>query len=188
MPGWTYGPPRASFTVSVHCGCLSRPDLDLAPLGAALTLSLWQAVETVKLQYHIVHHEPKALPEAYSLELRNLIRLMMTKPREERVTSHKVIELIPAALRRHFSADSERELRPALLPTVLTYGDAVLAPAGIRPLGRAGARKPAKTPLPETAFVPVKIDVKRHQFGNANKQAPPLPLPLKPKEAPAPAT
>jgi hypothetical protein len=36
----------------------------------------FEGMKTEELQYHIVHHEPKALPDEYSLEIRNLIRLI----------------------------------------------------------------------------------------------------------------
>jgi len=132
----------------------------------------FEANNTLQLHHAIVHKEPAPIPDQYSLELHNLLRLMLMKDRMDRVSSHGVLDLIPAALRRHFSC-SEHEPPHTMVLTALTFSprSPPLLAMGSRPHTVEGRRRTRGCggdipPLPgrgiENAFIPVRIEVKQH--------------------------
>jgi hypothetical protein len=122
-----------------------------------------------ELEHAILHKEPPHLPNDYSLELRNLLRLMLMKKPVDRVSSCGVSDLIPAQLRRHFMSNDEREPGRAMMLTVLTYCSRSPPVSCARPYTSMGLIQPRsgpeKLPLPETAFIPVRIEVRQHVHG-----------------------
>jgi len=81
----------------------------------------FESIDSAKLKYYIINKEASQLPDQYSIELRNLLHLMLLKSREERVSARAVIELVPAALRRHFMCAEDKVPSRAMMLTVLTY-------------------------------------------------------------------
>jgi serine/threonine protein kinase len=124
--------------------------------------------QTQELEHAILNKEPPSLSNEYSLELRNLLRLMHRKKPRDRVSSCGVSDLIPAQLRRHFMSNDDKEPGRAMLLTVLTYSSRSPPVSCARPytsMGLSTPKSPERLPLPETAFIPVRIEVKQHVTG-----------------------